>query len=316
MWQAETFDPDTIDRELGWAADLGMTSMRVFLHDLCWTTDAPGFLARIDRFLAIAARHRIGALLVFFDSCHRPEPVAGRQKEPTPGWHNSIWAQSPGAAVLREPARFAPMEAYVTGVISHFRDDPRIHGWDLWNEPENSGPAPDLGADKGEAVRPLLERAFRWARAAQPSQPLTSGVWGGDWSDDAQLSPLQRLQLHASDVVSYHSYNPLPGMTASADALARFARPLLCTEYMARSVGSRFAEILPFLHERRIAAYNWGLVVGRSQTHLAWDVKMQEFVDGEPVEWFHDIFNRDGAPHRVDEVALLRRIAVRRATAR
>src|SRR5438045_5946418 len=33
MWQAETFDPKQIDKELGWAEGLGMNTMRVFLHD-------------------------------------------------------------------------------------------------------------------------------------------------------------------------------------------------------------------------------------------------------------------------------------------
>ena len=42
MWQADTFDPKTIDRELGWAENLGFTSVRVFLHDLPWKEDAAG----------------------------------------------------------------------------------------------------------------------------------------------------------------------------------------------------------------------------------------------------------------------------------
>src|SRR4051812_11550181 len=44
MWQADTFDPDTIDRELGWAEGLGFTSVRVFLHDIPWKQDSKGFL--------------------------------------------------------------------------------------------------------------------------------------------------------------------------------------------------------------------------------------------------------------------------------
>src|ERR1700680_1310422 len=59
MWQAGTFDPKTIDRELGWAQDLGFTSVRVFLHDLPWKQDARGFEQRIDKFLEIAAEHKI-----------------------------------------------------------------------------------------------------------------------------------------------------------------------------------------------------------------------------------------------------------------
>src|SRR2546423_1566833 len=54
MWQADTFDPDTIDRELGWAESIGMNTMRVFLHNLPWTQDSNGYLERIDKFLQIA----------------------------------------------------------------------------------------------------------------------------------------------------------------------------------------------------------------------------------------------------------------------
>src|SRR4051812_18988297 len=34
MWQPETFDTATINRELGWAESIGMNTSRVFLHDL------------------------------------------------------------------------------------------------------------------------------------------------------------------------------------------------------------------------------------------------------------------------------------------
>jgi len=85
MWQADSFDPATIDRELGWAEGIGMNTMRVFLHDLAWQQDAQGFLHRMDTFLAIAARHRIRPVFVLFDSCWDPAPTPGRQRAPVPG---------------------------------------------------------------------------------------------------------------------------------------------------------------------------------------------------------------------------------------
>jgi hypothetical protein len=36
MWQADTFDPLTIDRELGYAEGIGFNAMRVFLHSVAW----------------------------------------------------------------------------------------------------------------------------------------------------------------------------------------------------------------------------------------------------------------------------------------
>src|ERR1700730_804882 len=67
MWQAETFDPQEIDKELGWAEGIGMKTMRVFLHDLLWQQDAAGFTKRIDTFLSIASKHHIRPIFVLFD---------------------------------------------------------------------------------------------------------------------------------------------------------------------------------------------------------------------------------------------------------
>src|SRR5947209_5359271 len=68
MWQADTFDLPTIDRELGWAEGLGFNSVRVFLHDLAWRQDREGFLKRLDQFLEVADKHHIGVDFVLFDS--------------------------------------------------------------------------------------------------------------------------------------------------------------------------------------------------------------------------------------------------------
>lgn len=315
MWQAATFDPVTIDRELGWAAAIGMTSMRVFLHDLCWKADPEGFLARIDSFLAIAARHRIGALLVFFDSCWHPVPQSGPQAEPLPHVHNSRWLQSPGTAILRDATAFAGLRDYVQGVMRRFRDDPRIHGWDLWNEPENNNggkpfAALDVGADKAAVVEPLLAQVFAWARAVEPSQPLTSGVWTGDFD---RPTALQRLQIEASDIISFHCYGDGTAMRNSIARLAVHGRPLWCSEYMARSHGSTFAVALPILAEHRVAAWNWGLVAGRTQTHYAWDSWQKDY-GPEPALWFHEVFRVDGRPYDPAETALIRQLTATRGT--
>src|SRR5450631_3805394 len=56
MWQSDSFDPQQIDRELGWAESIGMNTMRVFLHDLVWQQNAKGFQQRIDAFLKISSK--------------------------------------------------------------------------------------------------------------------------------------------------------------------------------------------------------------------------------------------------------------------
>ena len=139
MWQADSFDPTTIDRELGWAQGLGMNVERVFLHNLLWEQDAAGFKRRIDTFLSIADKHHVRIVFVLFDSCWDPDPRIGPQHPPIPGVHNSGWVQAPGAARLADASRYAKLESYVRDVVGTFHDDRRIFAWDVWNEPNNGG---------------------------------------------------------------------------------------------------------------------------------------------------------------------------------
>ncbi len=314
MWQAETFDPITIDRELGWAESLGYNSVRVFLHDLAWEQDHQAFLSRVDRFLEIADRHHIGAVVVLFDSVWDPRPRAGTQPPPRPGLHNSGWVQSPGAAILGDPARRDMLKGYVVGVMDRFKRDRRIHAWDLMNEPDNTNGS-SYGRleprDKVQRALELLEKTFAWAREVAPSQPLTAGVWIGDLTRPDRLSPANRLMLDSSDVISFHSYRPLAELKKDVEALRLYHRPLLCTEYMARPTGSTFEAILPYLKDQDIGAYNWGFVAGKSQTIYPWD-SWQKPYSAEPKVWFHDLFRRDGTPYDPREIDFIKRVTARR----
>lgn len=310
MWQAATFDPAEIDRELGWAQGLGMNTMRVFLHDLLWQQDPVGFRQRMDTFLAIAARHHIRPLFVLFDSCWDPNPRLGPQHPPIPGVHNSGWVQSPGRAGLEDPAQAGRLEAYVKGVVGAFANDPRVLGWDLWNEPDNlnqgSYPAQET-PHKLALVEHLLPRVFAWAREAHPSQPLTSGVWF--WGPS--LTPIQRIQLAESDVISFHNYGWPEEFEAMVAHLEPYHRPLLCTEFMARPVGSTFDAILPIAKHDHIAAINWGFVAGRTQTYLPWDSWQRPYVLLKPPVWFHEVLLPDGTPYRAREAEILRHLTAR-----
>lgn len=311
MWQADTFDPATIDRELGYARDLGFTSVRVFLHDLAWKDDPRGFLDRCDRFLAIADRYGIRTMPVLFDSCWHPVPRSGRQPAPLPHTHNSGWVQSPGVEALRDPAAHPHLRAYVDAVVRRFADDPRVCVWDVWNEPDNfdGGAAKRPGLeprDKPDLVNAILPDVFAWARAAAPSQPLTSGVWL-DSDNVFELTPCKRIQLANSDVVSFHSYGDPPSLDRCLVNLATYGRPLLCTEFMARPNGSRFNPHLQMMKDRRCAAYCWGFVNGKSQTIYPWDSWTKAY-DGPPPEWFHDILEPDGTPFRREETDFIRRV--------
>ncbi|HQE29762.1 MAG TPA: cellulase family glycosylhydrolase [Phycisphaerae bacterium] len=310
MWQADTFDPQTIDRELGWAEELGFNSIRVFLHHLLWEQDAEGFLRRMDQFLTIADKHGIGVMFVPLDGVWDPYPRLGKQREPKPHLHNSGWVQSPGAEILGDPARHDEIEPYIKGVIGRFRNDPRVHAWDLFNEPEN--PNKSCYGDKelpnkAEMSLLLLQKVFRWAREAGPSQPLTSGVWMGPLADPAKLTPMERLQLEQSDVISFHSYATLDVVRKYVESLRRYNRPILCTEYMARTQGSTFDPVLGHFKEQKIAAYNWGFVAGKTQTNYPWESWEKQYT-AEPPLWFHEILRPDGTPYKVEEVEYIKRI--------
>jgi hypothetical protein len=310
MWQADTFDPQRIDKELGWAESIGLNTMRVFLHDLLWKQDAEGFKKRIEIFLQIAARHHIKPLFVLFDSCWDPNPRLGKQREPRPGVHNSGWVQSPGAKALQDPAEYPRLEAYVKGVVGAFGKDERILGWDVWNEPDNgndSSSASREAKSKMNLVLALLPRAFEWAREVSPMQPLTSGVWKGDWSSPEKLGPMENIQLELSDVVSFHNYDKADEFEKRILWLQQYHRPILCTEYMARGNGSTFQGSLPVAKKYKVAAINWGLVAGKTQTYLPWDSWQHPYTDREPAVWFHEIFKTDGQPYRREEVDFIRK---------
>ena len=316
MWQADSFDPQRIDTELGWAESLGMNTMRVFLHDLLWQQDAAGFTKRIDAFLTIADKHKIRPMFVLFDSVWDPFPKLGKQRAPKPGVHNSGWMQSPGAAALKDPAQYPRLEAYVKGVVGAFANDRRVLAWDIWNEPENTngGSYGKLEPpNKVELVLALLPKAFGWARAAGASQPLTSGVWTGDWSAPGKLEPMARIQLDLSDVISFHSYDPPAEFEKRVQSLAWLNRPLVCTEYMARGNGSTFQGTLPIAKKYHVAAINWGLVQGKAQTDLPWDSWQHPYTDRQPAVWFHEVFHTDGRPYRQEEVEFIREITGKKA---
>ncbi len=311
MWQPETFDPERTDLELGWAESIGLNTMRVFLHDLLWKQDSAGFQKRINAFLTIADKHHIRILFVLFDSCWDPNPQLGQQRAPRLGVHNSGWVQSPGSAALKDSAQLPRLEGYVKGVVGAFANDSRIVGWDVWNEPggTNQGSYEKTEIpDKVELVRALLPKVFEWARQAGASQPLTSGLWEGDWSSLKKLDAVQKIQLQQSDVLSFHNYSKPSNFQKHVRELQKYHRPILCTEYMARPMGSTFQTILPLAKKYNVAAINWGLVAGKTQTWLPWDSWSKPYTDHEPKLWFHEIFRNNGQPYNPAEVDLIRKL--------
>ena len=317
MWQAETFDLETIDRELGWAADLGLNAMRVYLHDLVWQQDTAGFKERIEQYLNIADRHGIKTIFVLFDDCWHDNPKLGPQPAPRPGIHNSGWVKGPGTKVLKDQSQWQRLEAYVKDIVSTFGQDERVVIWDIYNEPGNNFlislnlPLVLRGITifwqlirhqviHGPTKR-LMQLAFTWAREVQPQQPLTAGLY---FLHPLLGATLNQACLTLSDVVSFHSYFNRKETEKIVVKLEKSGRPLICTEYMGRNAGSTFETIMPLYKEHKIGAINWGLVAGKTQTMYSWE---DYFPDGqEPPLWYHDILRPDGTAYKDDEVQFIR----------
>jgi hypothetical protein len=309
MFQPGTYDPRRIDSELGLARLLGHNTVRVFLHDQLWAQDRQGFQTRLAQFVAIAANHRIKPLFVLFDSCWDPFPRPGPQRAPIPGVHNSGWVQSPGAEHLDDRSYSGVLHDYVTGVLSQFRTDDRVLGWDLWNEPDNPARAYRQveRKDKQQLVAALLPQVFRWARSVDPVQPLTSAVWQGNWGDPGHDSTISGIQLDNADVITFHCYGKPADFEARITELSPQGRPILCTEYLARSLGSTVEGILPIARRHNVGAFNWGLVAGKTQTYLPWDSWDHPYTT-PPKIWFSDLLEPDGRPYQASEIQTIRRL--------
>lgn len=308
MWQADTFDTTTISRELGYASSIGMNCVRVFLDDLAYEEDPQGFLKRMDTFLSIADRYGIKTLFVFFDSCWNPFPFVGPQPAPVLHRHNSRWVQSPGYLALKDSLQYPRLEKYVKQVVRRFGKDQRILGWDVWNEPDNinegSYEKEELPGKLGY-VLPLLKKSFRWVRSEHPTQPITSAIWKlyDSWTPEYKPDSIEKIQLEESDIISFHYYGNGKELEKRIQWLQQLGKPVWCTEYLARDNGSTFEDCLPVLKKYQVAAFNWGLVAGKTNTIYPWDSWQKEYK--EPKVWHHDIFRKDGTPYNKEEVELI-----------
>jgi len=312
FFQEATFDRETIDRELAWSAELGMKIHRVYLHNLLWDQDSLGFLSRVDEFLTLANKHNIKTMLVLLDDVWHPIPKLGTQPDPIPFVHNSGWVQAPGAAILGDSLRHHELKNYVKGVMGRFANDTRVVAWDLYNEPDNVANQPGRAEieikDKYTFAFSLLKKVMRWAREVNPSQPLTVGLWQGNhklWGTPGALRPLERFMVENSDVISFHAYDEPEIVREKIVELKKYNRPLLCTEYMARTNGSTFEKILPILKENQIHAINWGFVSGKTNTIFPWSSWNTPF-DSIPKIWFHDVYRTDKTPFSEQEIEFLK----------
>jgi aldose 1-epimerase len=212
--------------------------------------------------------------------------------------------------VLKDPNKHDALESYITGILTHYRTDKRILFWDMYNETGNTNDTAYGNYEpknKSDLAMTLLCKVWKWARQVNPEQPITVCVWRGEWAKDGAISELDRFALENSDIITFHNYADANSVSDKIKALQQYGRPIVCTEYMSRSTGSTFQNILPLLKKNRIGAINWGFVAGKTQTNYPWDSWTKKYT-AEPGLWFHDIFRTDGTPYSVEEVKFIRTI--------
>ncbi|MEM9481732.1 MAG: cellulase family glycosylhydrolase [Verrucomicrobiota bacterium] len=338
MWQDSTFDLPTIKKELELAASIGMNTLRVYLHDMVWADDAEGLYDRMDQFLDVCKQNGIRPSFVFFDDCHYPDPKLGPQPLPVYAWHNSGWLNSPARAVAvrfsegtASEEEVAQLKGYVQETIRRFKDDDRVLYWELYNEPgRGSGDSGDMQSTKrrkgamGNRSRYLVYYSWVWAREENPSQPITSTTAGCVGDQNIYINRIN------SDLHSIHSYHPSPKFDEVIAEYKKDDRPVIMTEWLARSIGQDVEECLDIMKRENVGAINWGFVSGKTATIWPWSSRKQ--VEGankfdsvnlmrkagkvinpgdpypEPKVWFHDLFRPDHTPYRAEEIEAFKRL--------
>jgi hypothetical protein len=325
MWHEETYDPQTIDRELGWAAEIGFNCVRTNLQFLLWQQDPVSIQERIGAFLTTADKYRIKTVFCLFDDCgfSGGSPKLGRQDAPVPGVHNSRAMASPGRDIVMDRTVWPELELYVRDIVGSFSDDRRVAFWDLYNEPGNlmifhkNGQKEFSDALEGHSLA-LLREAFDWARSAGPIQPLTVGGWHIPMPWDSMSTGLyehtiDQSAFDLSDIISFHAYCGAERMLQIITQLESFGRPIFCTEWMARTIGSRLDEQLSLMKDRQVGSFIWGMVQGRTQTHLPWPgLETVPGGDAGQEPWFHDLLTKQGEPHDERETELISKLTKRR----
>ncbi len=321
MWHRDTFDRNTIERELRWASEIGFNALRTNLHFLVWKHDREGLLERLDWTMAVSDRLGIAMVPCLFDDCGFGgfEPKYGPQPKPVPGVHNGRAVASPGRSAIMDRNLWPEFEAYVRDIARSFRGDTRILFWDLYNEPGNRMIFEPAGfrvhePDTADTSRKLMIDSFSWFRSELPDQPLTVGAWTTPpvGSGDAPYqTEIDDTALALSDIVTFHAYRDAANVRQFIQYLAPLGRPIICTEWMARAVGSCIEDQLELFKQCDVGCFQWGLVSGRTQTNLPWPAELVEShggnVDGSV--WFQDLLQPSGLAYDPEETEKIKILA-------
>ncbi len=249
MWK--NFDPQVMDRELGYAERLGLNSVRVFLQYVVYENDRAQFLARLEEFVSLADQHHIRPMIVLFDSCFGDEPAIDKDQSPK-------WLNNPGFSRIGEENRPA-LERYVGDVVGRYRGDQRVLAWDVMNEPM---------ADFHHVTRQERDTIWRFVthfcgfvKQTDPPHPITVGHAVPEYIP-------QTMDL--VDVLSIHSYLTYEDWLQNDIDLAlgygqQAGKPVIFTEFGNPGAGQSYEMALDIIERNRLGFYFWELMIGKVQ---------------------------------------------------
>ena len=309
-----------VERELALAEKVGFNTLRLVVEHQgfgVWLAEHDSFMANFERYLQILARHGLRAIVVLGNDCSRPKelwelPKPGVQKYDV-GYHGGRRVTQHGSnpnavgyTTVDDPVLRPKFYAMCAELMTKYRADDRILFWNLWNEPGNNR--------RNDLTMKDLRELFELAWSIDPKQPLAADVWTCRSSSPEAVHPVERLAGDLSDIISYHRYANLCEQKKTIDILrARWGRPMVNTEWLARLLGDDVATSYPLFAQERVGAVCWGFVAGKYQTYEPyepmWTSQFTFRSADEPVtKWYHDLFRPSHHPYDPEEIAIIRHV--------
>lgn len=316
QWQEYGFEErfQTADRELKLVAETGFNSIRIIMDFFVWKHERAGYMQRLERYIALAAKYGITCTIVFGNDCMPVKAEAlsrlklGEQEWHL-GWHGGRKVSQHGTFgeagyhLLDEPELALEHYEWVREIVDTYKNDERILMWDVFNEPGNS--------NRKNMSLPHLKKFFEIIREINPIQPLTAGIFTCDGKVD-ELPEIQRFALDNSDIVSFHNYGSYETNVCLLKRLKKLGRPIVNTEWLARCLHNNVQEIYPLFYLEKVGCYCWGFVVGKYQTHEPWNSVWDQYeknpnLDWDFTKWFHDLYRPSLHPYDPKEIELIKR---------
>lgn len=305
-------------REVYLASTLGFNSVRMGLPYAVWKEEHDTFFLHLDELLALLDSYHMTLMPTLFGDCCVPKerwrPARlGPQEEPVPGYFggspvtpfddSTQYGETVGYSITDDPAEEESIHRYVLELCEHYGKDPRILIWNIWNEAGNSG--------RKLKSLPMMEKIFGWMRQQDVSQPLTADVWGAGILDQHQwlnhpgvYSEIEEASIALSDIITFHFYGDYLHAKQYIQALRKYGRPLINTEWLHRPYRSLIQTHLPLWKKEGVGSYFFGFVNGKSQFHIVWEF-IKNFPDIDTSLWMHDIFHDDFTPYDPEEIAVI-----------